>query len=46
MQGARLPRLLFVLLVAGAAIYFSSYYAQLPGVLASHFNGRGIPNGW
>jgi len=46
MQDARLPRLVFAVLTVGAGIYFSTYYAQLPDVVASHFNGRGVPNGW
>ena len=46
MQDTRLPRLLFVALAVGAAIYFSAYYAQLADVVASPFNARGVPNGW
>jgi uncharacterized membrane protein len=46
MQKSSLPKLVFGLLAVGAAIYFSPYYAQLPEVVASHFNGRGVANGW
>ena len=46
MRNARLPTLLFAVLAVGAAIHFSSYYSQMPEVVASHFNGRGVPNGW
>jgi uncharacterized membrane protein len=46
MRGTRLPKLVFAVLAIGAAIYFSSCYAQLPDVMASHFDARGVPNGW
>jgi uncharacterized membrane protein len=46
MRETRLPKLVFAVLLIVAAIYFSSYYAQLPDVMASHFNARGMPNGW
>jgi uncharacterized membrane protein len=43
---SRLPKVSFVLLAIYVAFHFSSYYSQLPEVVASHFNGRGVPNGW
>lgn len=46
MQKSSLPKLVFLLLAVGAAFYFSSLYAQLPEVMASHFDARGVPNGW
>jgi uncharacterized membrane protein len=43
---SRLPKLLFLLLAAYAAVHFSSYYSQLPEVVASHFDAHGVANGW
>jgi len=43
---SRLPKVLFLLLAAYAAVHFSAYYSQLPEVVASHFDAHGMPNGW
>lgn len=45
-MNSRLAKLAFVALAAYAAIHFSSLYSQLPEVVASHFDGRGVANGW
>lgn len=46
MKDTRLPKLVFAILAIAAAFYFSSLYPQLPDVMASHFDARGVPNGW
>lgn len=43
---SRLPKLVFVVLAVIAAIYFSSWYAQLPETVATHFIGNGTPGNW
>jgi uncharacterized membrane protein len=46
MQNSRLPKSVFVVLAAAAAIHFIYLYGQLPEVVASHFDAHGAPNGW
>jgi hypothetical protein len=43
---SRLPKFLFLVLAAYAAIHFFNYYSQLPDVVASHFDAHGVANGW
>src|SRR5271155_984036 len=45
-MSARLPKLAFGVMVIYATIHFSSYYSQLPAVVASHFDVHGAANGW
>jgi uncharacterized membrane protein len=45
-MNARLPKSVFAVMVVYAAIHFSSYYSQLPAVVASHFDVHGNANGW
>jgi uncharacterized membrane protein len=43
---SRLPKLVFVLMAVIAAVYFSSLYAKLPEVIATHFTANGTPGNW
>ena len=43
---SRLPKIVFVMIAIIAAIYFRSNYSQLPEIVASHFDARGVANGW
>jgi len=43
---SRLPKGLFLLAAATAGAYFRHYYPVLPNIIGSHFDARGIPNGW
>lgn len=45
-MSARWAKGLFILLAAWACAYFRHIYPQLPSVVASHFDARGIANGW
>jgi uncharacterized membrane protein len=42
----RLPGSVFVALVVYGAVQGHYYASKLPDILATHFGGRGQPNGW
>src|SRR5262249_54895493 len=44
--GVRLPGSIFVALVLYGVVQGRYYAAKLPDILATHFGGRGFPNGW
>lgn len=46
MKPIRIPATLFVLLCLGFLLYVNETSSLLPGRLATHFGGRGQPNGW
>lgn len=46
MNDTRIPTFLFCLMVVLGVLQCVHVYSQLPAVMASHFTGRGIPNGW
>jgi len=46
MKDSRLPTFLFCLMVVLAVLQCVHIYPQLPDVMASHFTGRGVVNGW
>jgi len=41
-----LPGSIFVLLIVYGAMQGHFYASKLPDILATHFGGRGFPNGW
>ena len=45
-MSARLPKGLFLLLAVSSGLYFRHYYPLLPNIMASHFDARGVANGW
>jgi hypothetical protein len=42
----RLPCLIFAALLGGVAVFLLATVDRLPGVVATHFDGGGRPNGW
>jgi len=45
-SSTRLPGSIFVALVVYGALQGHYYASKLPDILATHFGGRGQPNGW
>lgn len=46
MSDSRLPKLIYVFLLACGAIGALHFYPLLPERMASHFSANGMPNGW
>ncbi|HTZ33327.1 MAG TPA: DUF1648 domain-containing protein [Methylomirabilota bacterium] len=46
MTDPRLPRLLFIVLLALGLLQWAHLYPQLPNVMAAHFTANGTPNGY
>lgn len=45
-MNSRVPKTVFLFLAIAVGIYFLLYYPLLPDLVASHFNARGVANGW
>ncbi|MGA2719124.1 MAG: DUF1648 domain-containing protein [Candidatus Acidiferrales bacterium] len=46
MGGTRVPRMIFGVIAACAAVQAVLAFPQLPARMASHFGSSGMPNGW
>jgi uncharacterized membrane protein len=46
MNNARLPALLYLVMLALGVLHWAQVYPQLPDRMASHFSADGTPNGW
>src|SRR6266851_2820598 len=46
MPSMRLPGAIFSALIVYGALQGYYYASRMPDILATHFGGRGFPNGW
>lgn len=46
MNDSRFPTILYCVLLVLGVLQWAHVYPQLPAVMASHFSGYGVPNGW